>query len=64
MVDYLNYQSIELVKYLLLFSKGERINKCNKKSIDYLKIFGANCYGNGMDKNLIIIELNGLIKMN
>jgi len=50
MVDYLNYQSIELAKSLLLFSKGDIVNKCDKFSINYLKIFGANCYGNGIDK--------------
>jgi hypothetical protein len=50
MVDYLHYQSIELAKSLLLFSKGEKIYKNDTKSIDYLKIFGANCYGNGIDK--------------
>ena len=50
MVDYLNYQGIELSKALLLFSKGEIINKCDKQSIDYLKIFGGNCFGNGVDK--------------
>jgi len=50
MVDYLNYQSIELAKSLLLFSKGEHIKKCDNSSVDYLKIFGANCYGNGIDK--------------
>ena len=49
-VDYLHYQGIELAKSLLLFSKGEKINKADKVSIDYLKIFGANCYGNGIDK--------------
>lgn len=48
--DYLNYQGIELSKSLLLFSKGEKINKCDKDSIDYLKIFGANCFGNGIGK--------------
>lgn len=50
MVDYLHYQGIELAKSLLLFSKGDKIDKCDNKSIDYLKIFGANCYGNGVDK--------------
>ena len=50
MADYLNYQSIELAKSLLLFSKGEQIKKCDNNSIDFLKIFGANCFGNGLDK--------------
>ena len=50
MADYLNYQGIELAKSLLLFSKGENIFKYDKDSIDYLKIFGANCFGNGIDK--------------
>lgn len=50
MVDYLNYQGIELAKSLLLFSKGEKIKKFDKESIEYLKIFGANCFGNGIDK--------------
>jgi DNA-directed RNA polymerase len=54
MVDYLHYQSIELAKSLLLFSKGERIYKNNTQSIDYLKIFGANCYGNGIDKKTYV----------
>ena len=29
MVDYLHYQGIELAKSLLLFSRGEKINKCD-----------------------------------
>jgi len=50
MADYLNYQSIELAKALLIFSKGEKVFKGDRESIDYLKIFGANCFGNGIDK--------------
>ena len=49
-VDYLNYQGIELAKALLLFKEGEKISKTDRESINYLKLFGANCYGNGLDK--------------
>lgn len=48
--DYLNYQSTELAKSLLLFSNGEKIEKTDTIAINYLKIFGANCFGNGFDK--------------
>lgn len=58
MADYLNYQGIELAKSLLLFSKGDRILKCDNESIHFLKIFGANCYGNGIDKKSYNSRIN------
>lgn len=48
--EYLNYQGTELSKALLLFSKGERVLKSDTLSINYLKVYGANCFGNGLDK--------------
>lgn len=48
--EYLNYQSTELAKSLLLFSKGEKLMKRDKVAIDYFKAYGANCYGNKLDK--------------
>jgi len=33
--DYLNYQSTELAKALLLFSKGEQINKNDNSAINF-----------------------------
>src|SRR5579871_180367 len=48
--EYLNYQSTDLAKSLLLFSKPNKITKLNLDCIKYLKIFGANSYGNTLDK--------------
>jgi DNA-directed RNA polymerase, mitochondrial len=56
--SYLNYQSTELAKSLLLFSKGEKIFKDDKIALDYLKIFGANCYGNGLNKESFADRIN------
>lgn len=53
-VDYLNYQGTDLAKSLLLFSKGEKILKSNDSAIEYLKILGANCFGNSLDKKSFI----------
>lgn len=44
-VEYLNYQGVELAKALLNFSKGEKVKLNDEFSINYLKIFGANCFG-------------------
>lgn len=54
--EYLNYQSNFLAKSLLLYSKPGIINKNDKQAIDYLKIYGANCYG--LDKKSAIERLN------
>ena len=35
MADYLNYQGIELAKSLLLFSKGDKVSKCDNESINF-----------------------------
>jgi len=50
MSEYLKYQGSELAKALLLFAKGEKVNVSDELSINYLKIFGANCYGNKLGK--------------
>ena len=43
--EFLNYQSTELAKALLLFSKAEKIYKTDNMSINYLKIYGATTFG-------------------
>jgi len=48
--EYLNYQGIELAKGLLQFSIGEKIYLSDDIAIKYLKIFGANCFGNKLEK--------------
>jgi DNA-directed RNA polymerase len=50
MTEYLKYQGSELAKALLLFSKGEWVKITDTSSINYLKIFGANSFGNKIKK--------------
>nr|QWO71370.1 RNA polymerase [Termitomyces sp. T123] len=48
--EYLNYQGIELAKGLLEFSVGENVYLSDEIAIKYFKIFGANSFGNKLDK--------------
>jgi DNA-dependent RNA polymerase len=56
--EYLNYQGTELAKALLLFSKEEKVKLTNIESINFLKIFGANCFGNKLDKASFLDRIN------
>lgn len=42
---YLNYQSSELAKALLLFSNPGIVNKKDLNSVKYLEFYGINCFG-------------------
>lgn len=49
--SYFNYQASDIAKCLLLFVKPGIINREDKEqSAKFLKVFGANCFGNGLDK--------------
>lgn len=47
---YLNYQGSELAKALLLFSDKSKLYLNDDSSLEYFYSYGANCYGNGVDK--------------
>lgn len=47
---YLNYQGNELAKALLLFSEKSKLYLKDENSLGYFYSYGANCYGNGVDK--------------
>jgi hypothetical protein len=56
--EYLNYQGIDLAKSLLEFNSGEKVLLNDEISINYLKIYGSNCYGHGLDKKSFNSRVN------
>ena len=55
---YFHFQSHELAKSLLLFSKPGKIQKHDNTAIEYFKVMAANYFGNGIDKLSFYNKLN------
>ena len=48
--NYFNYQSNELSKALILFSRPGLIHRADLESISYMKVYGANSFGGALSK--------------
>jgi len=48
--DHFDYQKSDLAKGLILFANPGIINKYDEEVIKYFKAYGANMYGNNLDK--------------
>lgn len=55
--SYLNYQSNELSKALILLANPGIITRTNMKSVIYLKSYGANCFGGLISKGSVKSKL-------
>ena len=56
--DYFDYQKSDLAKGLISFAIPGRIYKYSHEAIKYFKAFGANMFGNGLDKKSLNFRVN------
>lgn len=47
---YLHYQGNELAKSLISFANPDILKRTDKEAIEYLKAYGATCYGHGLNR--------------
>ena len=60
--SYLNYQSNELSKALILFADAGVVHRNKMHSIIYMKAYGANCFGGAISKASIKAKLEWVDK--